>query len=61
MSDEMKLLMALCDALGFDVNTTQANEVVDESKHYNCNDVIRSGGILYYHTTRFKLTKKSPN
>ena len=50
MTDEMKLLMALCDALGFDV------EVIDESTQWVTEDNSEPPFATIMRS--YKLTKK---
>jgi hypothetical protein len=61
MTNEMKLLMALCDALGFEVDT------VEDIKHlYKREDCLLTGepmiGVMpssIINVTDYKLTKRS--
>jgi hypothetical protein len=61
MTNEMKLLMALCDALGFEVDT------VEDIKHlYKREDCLLTGAPMIgampssiINVTDYKLTKKS--
>lgn len=76
MTDEMKLLMALCDALGFEVETVIEFDVDRYQRALNGHHMVMSAvqkhGIPGTYTVseplrtefkekNYKLTRKSPN
>ena len=71
MSEEMKLLMALCDALGFEVERNvdfnadaylAAEQLYEKIESFNKGLFIKTPNLYPntedYETTSFKLTKK---
>ena len=56
MTNEMKLLTALCEALGFDVERVCADQGEEDDGH-SCGPSISPPNPIY----EYKLTKKAPN
>jgi len=55
MTNEMKLLMAMCDAMGFEV------EEVEKVVGMGCVGVVDTGEPLEVYEVDYKVTKKSPS
>lgn len=59
MTNEMKLMMALCDALGFDVETIDTSMKFYKPEHIDMNGKPYSNGVpTVIPSTDYKLTKR---